>query len=135
MHYAAVKSAEHQARAVALRTHQCYVGQRTQLINPLRGHLAKFGVVVAQGPAHLKSVSELPRIDPIDLPDGVEEIARLCLKQIEVLGVRIDELTLKLREATKVNGEMRKRCTVPGVARDRRSDHGLRAGSADLLQW
>jgi transposase len=30
MHYVAVKSAEHQARAVAYRTHQCFVGQRTQ---------------------------------------------------------------------------------------------------------
>jgi transposase len=33
MHYIAVKSAEHQARAVAFRTHQCFVRQRTQLIN------------------------------------------------------------------------------------------------------
>ena len=46
MHYVAVKSAEHQARAVAFRTHQCFVGQRTQLINALRGHLAEFGLVV-----------------------------------------------------------------------------------------
>ena len=42
LHYVAVKSAEHQARAVAFRTHQCFVGQRTQLINALRGHLAEF---------------------------------------------------------------------------------------------
>ncbi len=46
MHYVAVKSAEHQARAVAFRTHQCFVRQRTQLINALRGHLAEFGIVV-----------------------------------------------------------------------------------------
>lgn len=42
IHYVAVKSADHQARAVAFRTHQCFVGQRTQLINALRGHLAEF---------------------------------------------------------------------------------------------
>lgn len=46
LHYVAVKSAEHQARAVAFRTHQSFVGQRTQLINALRG-LAEFGLVVA----------------------------------------------------------------------------------------
>ena len=33
MHYVAVKSAEHQARAVAFRTHQCFVRQRTDHLN------------------------------------------------------------------------------------------------------
>lgn len=32
LHYVAIKSAEHQARAVAFRTHQSFVRQRTQLI-------------------------------------------------------------------------------------------------------
>ncbi len=54
--YVAVKSVEHQARAVAFRTHQCFDRQRTQLINALRGHPAEFGIVVAQGPAHRKEV-------------------------------------------------------------------------------
>ena len=53
LHYVAVKSAEHQARAVAFRTHQSFVGQRTQLINAMRGHLGEFGLVVAQGPTGL----------------------------------------------------------------------------------
>lgn len=57
LHYVAVKSAEHQARAVAFRTHQSFVGQRTQLINAMRGHLGEFGLVVAQGPTGLKSVA------------------------------------------------------------------------------
>ncbi len=56
IHYVGVKSAEHQARAVVFRTHQCFVRQRTQLINALRGHLAEFGIVVAQGPVHLREV-------------------------------------------------------------------------------
>ena len=45
MSFVAVKSAEKQGRAVAFRTHQCFVRQRTQLINALRGHLAEFGLV------------------------------------------------------------------------------------------
>lgn len=40
LHYVAVKSAEHQAQAVAFRTQQSFVGQRTQLITAMRGHLA-----------------------------------------------------------------------------------------------
>ena len=45
MRFVAVKSAETQRRAVAFRTHQCLVRQRTQLINALGGHLAELGLV------------------------------------------------------------------------------------------
>ncbi|WP_312223892.1 IS110 family transposase [Rhizobium rhizoryzae] len=115
MHYVAVKSAEHQARAVAFRTHQCFVRQRTQLINALRGHLAEFGIVVAQGPANLGAVAGILAEESVDLPDGVRVIGQLYLDQIGMLSEKIDELSLKLREATKSNEDMRRLCTVPGV--------------------
>ncbi|MFC4346825.1 IS110 family transposase [Kordiimonas lipolytica] len=115
IHWVAVKSAEHQARAVAFRTHQCLVGQRTQLINALRGHLAEFGVVVAQGRANIKTITSMLKDQAIDLPAGVEDIVRLYLDQVELLSTRIDELTCRLREAVKVNDDMRRLCTVPGV--------------------
>lgn len=115
MHYVEVKSAEHQARAVAFRTHQCFVRQRTQLINALRGHLGEFGIIVAQGPANLNSVPGILADEAVDLPNGVRDIGRLYIDQIGVLTGKIDELSLKLREATKSNEEMRRLCTVPGV--------------------
>ncbi|MCV3768983.1 IS110 family transposase [Rhizobium sp. TRM95796] len=115
MHYVAVKSAEHQARAVAFRTHQCFVRQRTQLINALRGHLAEFGIVVAQGPANLGAVPGILADEAADLPDSVRVIGQLYLDQIELLSEKIDELSLKLRETTKSNEDMRRLCTVPGV--------------------
>ncbi|WP_036286211.1 IS110 family transposase [Methylosinus sp. PW1] len=59
MHCVAVKSAEYQARAVALRTHQCFFRQRTQLINSLRGHLAEFGTV------EMHRLCTVPGVGPI----------------------------------------------------------------------
>lgn len=115
MHCVAVKSAERQAQAVAFRTHQCFVGQRTQLINALRGHLAEFGVVVAQGPAHLKQVIALLDEAGANVPDGVKEIARLYLDQIAVLTERIDELSARLHGAASQSVEMRRLRTMPGV--------------------
>lgn len=115
MHCVAVKSAEHQARAVAFRTHQCFVRQRTQLINSLRGHLAEFGVVVAKGPANLKSLVEMMDDATVDLPETVRDIVRLYLDQIELLTRKVDELTLRLRDAARETVEMRRLCTVPGV--------------------
>ncbi|MCW1412954.1 IS110 family transposase [Rhizobium sp. 1AS11] len=115
MHYVEVKSAEHQARAVAFRTHQCFVRQRTQLINALRGHLGEFGIVVAQGLANLTAVVGILANETNDLPAGVREIGQLYLDQIRMLTEKIDGLMLKLREATKANEDMRRLCTVPGV--------------------
>lgn len=115
MHCVAVKSAEHQARAVAFRTHQCFVRQRTQLINALRGHLAEFGLIVAQGPAHLKQIIvPLEEAGP-EVPDTVREIVQLYLDQIDVLTRNIEDLHRRLRDATQENAEMRRLCTVPGV--------------------
>lgn len=116
IHYVAVKSAEHQARAVAFRTHQCFVRQRTQLINALRGHLAEFGIIVAQGPVHLREIVGLLENGEAEvIPDKVKEIARLYLDQIDVLGGRIEELASDLRAASEEQVETRRLCTVPGV--------------------
>ena len=115
LHYVAVKSAEHPARTVAFRTHQSFVGQRTQLINALRGHLAEFGLVVAQGPGNLKTVVGMIDDGTIDLPDAVRDIARLYLDQIALLTAKIEELHSKLVASTKVDDAMRRLCTVPGV--------------------
>ncbi len=115
IHYVGVKSAEHQARAVVFRTHQCFVRQRTQLINALRGHLAEFGIVVAQGPVHLREVVGLLDSGGPELPAAVKEIARLYLDQIDVLGGRIEALASTLRLASEEHVETRRLCTVPGV--------------------
>ncbi len=115
IHYVGVKSAEQQARAVAFRTHQCFVRQRTQLINALRGHLAEFGIVVAQGPVHLREVVGLLESGGEELPDTIKEITRLYLDQIDVLGGRIEALASTLRVASEEHVETRRLCTVPGV--------------------
>ncbi|WP_217171035.1 IS110 family transposase [Sphingobium chlorophenolicum] len=116
LHYVAVKSAGHQARAVAFRTHQSFVGQRTQLINALRGHLAEFGLVVAQGPANLKAVAGMISDDTIDLPDAVRDVARLYLDQIALLTHKIDELHSKLVASTKVDDARPDTRAIQGAA-------------------
>ena len=49
MRFVAVKTENQQARAMLFRTRQMFVGQRTQMINALRGHLAEHGLVAAKG--------------------------------------------------------------------------------------
>ena len=112
MSFVAVKSAEKQGRAVAFRTHQCFVRQRTQLINSLRGHLAEFGLVAAKGPASLK-VLENALADPItDIP---EQVGAIYIAQIAQLTEIIERLAKELEAASKADEELRRLCTVPGV--------------------
>lgn len=80
IHYVAVKGTERQARAMAFRTHQCFVGQRTQLINALRGHLAEFGVIIAKGPANLKVITDVLDDKAAEIPSLAKDIVRLYLE-------------------------------------------------------
>ena len=49
MRFVPVKSIEQQGLLMLHRTRELLVSQRTGLINALRGHLAEFGIVAAQG--------------------------------------------------------------------------------------
>ena len=115
MSFVAVKSAEKQGRAVAFRTHQSFVRQRTQLINALRGHLAEFGLVAPKGPAYLKVLQSALNGPQVDLPTVVREMGQLYLRQIDQLTEIITRLADELEAATKTDCELRRLCTVPGI--------------------
>jgi len=115
MRFVAVKSVETQGRAVAFRTHQCLVRQRTQLINALRGHLAEFGLVAPKGPASLK-VLEIALADETgELPGPVREMGAVYLEQISRLTEVIERLADDLEKATRTDATLRRLRTIPGV--------------------
>ncbi|WP_017926954.1 IS110 family transposase [Limimaricola hongkongensis] len=115
MRFVAVKSAETQARAVAFRTHQCLVRQRTQLINALRGHLTEFGLVAPKGPASLKLLENALDDETTDLPDPVRKMGTVYLEQIANLTEVIERLAAELEAATKTDEKLRRLCTIPGI--------------------
>ena len=49
MRFVLAKSEEQQADGLVLKVRETLLGQRTRLINTLRGHAAEFGVIAAQG--------------------------------------------------------------------------------------
>lgn len=115
MHFVAVKSAETQGRAVAFRTHQCLVRQRTQLINALRGHLAEFGVVAPKGPAYLKMLEEALADEVANLPVAVRAMGTIYLDQIAGLTQVIEWLADELETASRTDTDLRRLCTIPGI--------------------
>jgi transposase len=115
MRFVAVKSAETQGRAVAFRTHQRMVRQRTQLINALRGHLAEFGLVAPKGPASLKLLKNALADESSDLPEPVRHMGSIYVEQIARLTEVIDRLSDELESSSKTDEQLRRLCTIPGI--------------------
>src|SRR5476651_2058065 len=79
MRFVPVKTVEQQSALMMHRARDLLIRQRTMLVNALRGHLAEFGLIEAQG---LHKVARLIAI-VIDEKDGrIPDIARQVLKVI-----------------------------------------------------
>jgi len=114
MHFVPVKSVTQQAQGMVLKVRETLVGQRTKMINTLRGHAAEFGVIAAKG---LHQVGPLLAIieAEIAIPPEAKEMATLLGREIEHLDTRIKEIDVKLAAAHKANEVSQRLATIPGV--------------------
>jgi transposase len=113
MRSVAVKTAEQQAQAMLFRTRDLLVGQRTQLVNALRGHLAGHGIVLGKGIGNVGRLAM--RLDEEDIPDLVRDMGRLYLEQIAGLSGEIEGLDKRIAAAAKQSDIARKLQTMPGI--------------------
>lgn len=113
MRSVAVKTFDQQARAMLFRTRDLLVGQRTQLVNALRGHLSEHGIIVGQGLGNIARLAT--RLDSDPLPDLVRDLGRLYLDQIARIGAEITGLDRRIAEAAKENDIARRLQTMPGI--------------------
>jgi transposase len=115
MRFVAVKSEAKQAAAVIFRARDLLVGQRTQIINALRGHLGEFGLIAPQGPSHVERL--IMQIE--DPASGVPEAARACLESlVGVLRHLQDEIAVldkTIAARAKADEVARRLMTVPGI--------------------
>jgi transposase len=116
MRFVGVKSAEQQATAMVHRVRDQLVGQRTAIINALRGHLAEFGLVAAQRRQGLGEllviVGDLddPRVPPL-----AREVLTSLIGQLRELEDRISKLDRRLVEQARTDPVCRRLAEVPGV--------------------
>jgi transposase len=115
MRFVAVKSEEQQGAAMAYRTRDLLVRQRTQTINALRAHLAEQGIVAPTGPAHIGRLAAIIDGDDGALPLAVRDLSRLLLEQIAALSGKISDLDTELRRCAGTNDTARRLTTIPGV--------------------
>ncbi len=115
MRFVGVKSETKQASAVIFQTRDVLVGQRTQLINAVRGHLAEYGFVAPEGPFHIERL-----IDQIEDPtSNVPEAARVCLavlvRALRHLQEQTAALDAEIAVRAKADDVARRLMTVPGI--------------------
>ncbi|PPQ13720.1 IS110 family transposase [Bradyrhizobium sp. AC87j1] len=114
MRFVGVKSAEKQASSMAFKLRDLLVRQRTQAINALRGHLAEYGLIVAQGVRHIPRLDKLMATYP-DLPDLARGLCQNLLKHVESLSEQIAELEKGLRVRARQDEVASRLMTIPGI--------------------
>jgi len=115
MRFVAVKSEAQQAAAMAYRTRDLLVRQRTQTINALRSHLAEQCIVAPAGPAHVGRLAAVIDGDDGPLSAAVRDLARLLLGQIADLSEMIAGLDNELRRRAGTDETARRLTTIPGI--------------------
>ena len=116
MRFVPVKSADQQAVLMLHKTRELLVKQRTMSVNALRGHLAEFGLVVAQGISRVGELLELAERDGA-LPQEAREMA-LKLLACDLEGLDRDRSTPRRKGSPPPTGEARRGQLldrVPGV--------------------
>lgn len=113
MRTVAVKTSNQQARAMLFRTRDLLVGQRTQMVNALRGHLAEHGVIAGKGLGNVERLSTLVTSD--NLPELVQSMSRLYLSQIAQLNEEIDQIDRRIAAEARQSDVVRRLQKVPGI--------------------
>lgn len=116
MHFVAIKSVDQQAVMALHRTRDLLVRQRTMAINALRGHMAEFGVVEAQGLAGAKRLMAV-LADETDerIPPLARRVLEVLVEQLRDAIARIDELEREMIAWHKTSDVSRRLATIPGV--------------------
>ena len=116
MRFVPLKTAEQQSALMMHRARDLLIRQRTMLVNALRGHLAEFGLIEAQG---LHKVTRLIAIvmDEMDgrVPDIARQVLKVIVSQIEDIQTGIDELETQVLAWHKRNPVSQRLATIPGI--------------------
>ena len=110
-----VKSSAQQARGMLFRTRELLVGQRTQMINALRAHLAEHGIVVPKGLSNLERLAAITRTHEAELPELMREMTDVYLHQIARISDQIAALETRISEEAKKSTVVRRLRGMPGV--------------------
>jgi transposase len=116
MHFVPIKTPEQQAALMMHRSREMLVGQRTALVNALRGHLAELGIITAKGIHRVADLlAGLIGTDDVKIPPLARASLRCLAAQIEAVEMQIAKLEALILEWHKGNEASRRLAKIPGV--------------------
>ena len=118
--FVALRSIDNQAAVMRHRVREQLVGQRTALLNALRGHLSEIGLVAAGGAQHAYRLQRMladgaDENGEIVIPERVRVALAPLAAQIDALDQAIAAIDDKLIETVKADEKVRRLMTIPGV--------------------
>jgi transposase len=117
MRFAAVKTEAQQALLLDHRVRDLLIRQRTMMVNALRGHLAEFGIIAAQGLGGARAL-----LAQVLAEDGLAGVPSVALPALRTLasGVRgldceIKRIEARLKAARGEDERVKRLMSIPGV--------------------
>ncbi len=111
-----IKSVSQQEGQALVRIRSERVASRTALINQLRGLLAEYGIVIAQGAANVRRA--IPAVLE-DAQNGLSGVFRRLLADLYddlvALDIRIATLDQAMQRSVQDNEALRRLCAMPGI--------------------
>jgi len=114
MRFVPVKSTAQQAEGMVLKVRETLVGQRTQLVNALRGHAAEFGLIAPKGISRTTALLAAIEAETA-ISAAAREMLALLGRQIEQLDTQLKALEAKIVAMHKANPVSRLLATIPGI--------------------
>ena len=116
MSFVPVKGVEQQGLSMLHSARSQLIGQRTQLINAVRGHLSELGIIAARGLLGLAELAAIVR-DESDrrLPATARAALTALVRQIETVTAQIAALDGALRKENKASDLGPRLETIPSV--------------------
>jgi len=114
MRFVLAKTEPQQAQAMVLKVRDTLLGQRTRLINTLRGHAAEFGLVAGKGTGKVAALLAAVAAETA-IPAVAREMMALLGEEIEHLATRLATLEAKLMAMHKDNAISQLLATAPGI--------------------
>src|SRR5689334_24346616 len=112
MRFVPVKEEAQQANTVVFRARDLLVRQRTQCINAVRGHLAEYGHVVPQGPAHVDSLVALVEDPKSSVPESARGILQVLIRMLNAVDEQLKELEGEIARRAKADPVARRLMTI-----------------------
>jgi transposase len=120
MRFVAVRSVDNQAQLMRHRARELLAGNRTRMLNALRGNLAEIGVVAAQGAQNAYGLKRLVADGCDDdgevvVPDCVRRALAPLVHQIDAIDAELDAVDKEIEALVKADETARRLTTIPGV--------------------